>query len=368
MNQTLMRRIAGALCCLAFLLAGCGAEWVPVEQAAPESSATVTAGATASPTPSLAAQGTPAPVTAAPDETGATRTPPGTAAASPRAPRATRTPTPSATPPSAEEQLATFYAEATGTATAAGTPLRGGRAPTRTRTNTPTPTITPTPLPPFAVLRIDRPGRMSKVISPFRAELGVTPGEDGSVHIDLIGEDGRYISRQVLSYGSYKGKSIGIAPDIEFQISAVAETARLVISINDKTGRVRNLTSVDLILLSIGDNEINPTEGQREAYIVRRPKDGDVITGGVLHLEGLARPVNSSPLILELVAEDGSVVGQTSLTVPAPSGDLSHTPYSVDIAYTVQDITPVRLVIRQESTTRIPGTVELSSRELILAP
>ncbi len=365
MTQTLMRGTTRALCCLAFvLLAGCGAEWVPAEQAAPAISATPAAEATTSPTPSLAAPVTPAPVTETPPGLSRVSSP----SASPRAARPTRTPTPSPTPASPEEQLATFYAEATGTATAAGTPLRGRRAPTRTRTNTPTPTITPTPLPPFAVLRIDRPGRMSKVISPFRAELGVTPGEDGSVHIDLIGEDGRYISRQVLSYGSYKGKSIGIAPDIEFQISAVAETARLVIFINDKTGRVRNLTSLDLILLSIGDNEINPAEDQREAYIVRKPKEDDVITGGVLHLEGLARPVNASPLIFELVAENGSVVGQTSLTVPPPSGDLSHTPYTVDIPYIVNDVTPARLVIRQESTTRIPGIVELSSRELILAP
>jgi len=353
-----------ACCLLLFALAACGPEWVPAGQAAPTLPAQENS-TTPSATASLVVEEPPAEeITLLPETPAAQSTPTRT----PRGARPSRTPTLTYTPPSAEDQLATFYAEASQTATAQGTPLRGQRAPTRTRTNTPTPTITPTPLPPFAVLRIDRPGRMSKLISPFRTELGVTPGDDGTVHIDLIGEDGRFISRQVLSYGSYQGKSIGIAPEIEFQIDAVAETARLVITIYDKFGRIRHLTSTDIILLSIGDNEINPTSGQREAYLVRSPKKGDIITGGYVSLTGLARPVNDSALILELIDENGKVVGSQQVVVPAPSGDLSHTPYTAVIPYEVTDVTPVRLTMRQESTSRIPGTVELATLELVLAP
>jgi hypothetical protein len=56
------------------------------------------------------------------------------------------------------------------------------------------------------------------------------------------------------------------------------------------------------------------------------------------------------------------------VNVPAPSGDLSHTPFEVFIPYKVSTATPVRLVIRQESTGRIPGIVALSSMTLSLEP
>jgi hypothetical protein len=367
MPRSLRRHhLTRACCLLGFLLAACGSEWVPAEQAAP-----TPANQTQTPTQtvSIAVEQPPAQdVTLLADASLPAGNPLTTPSRTPRGARATRTPTQTYTPLAPEEQLATFYAESTLTATAAGTPSKGQRAPTRTRTPTPTPTITPTPLPPFAVLRIDRPGRMSKLTSPFRTELGVTPGDDGRIHIDLIGEDGRYITRQILSYGSYQGKSIGITPEIDFQIDAVAETARLVITIYDKFGRIRHLTSTDLILLSIGDTEINPTNGQREAYIVRTPKTGDIITGGKVTVIGLARPVNDSPLILELIDESGNVVGQQSITVPPPTAEISHTPFTVTIPYKVTDVTPVRLTLHQQSTTRIPGTVELATRELILAP
>ena len=363
MTRSHCRRIfRGAGCLLLLLLSACQSAWVPAGQAATPADELA---ATPSLTATLPLDETPVIADTLPVAMTDT---PARASRATRTPAPTRTPSSTYTPPSPEDQLATFYAEATQTATAAGTPLKGQRAPTRTRTPTPTPTITPTPLPPFAVLRIDRPGRMSKVVSPLKTELGVTPGADGKVHLDLIGEDGRYIFRQVLSYGNYQGKSIGITPEITFDIDAVSELARLVVTIYDEFGRVRHLTSTDIILLSIGENEMVPTSGQREAYIVRSPKAGDVITGGVVHLTGLARPVNDSPLIFELIDETGKVVGEKLISVEPPSGDLSHTPFTVDIPYNVSEPTPVRLTMHQESTSRIPGPVELASLELILAP
>jgi len=106
----------------------------------------------------------------------------------------------------------------------------------------------------------------------------------------------------------------------------------------------------------------------QEPYIIRYPRSDQVIQGGILTLSGLARPVNNTPLIIELIDENGTIVGSTQVTVPEPAGSLSHTPFAVEIPYTVSGPTIVRLTIRQESDNRIPGTVALSSMLVQLEP
>lgn len=196
----------------------------------------------------------------------------------------------------------------------------------------------------------------------------MSPGDDGLVLLDLIGEDGRTIARQRLDYSSFKDRSIGIAPVVEFTISGVAETARLVVSVEDKFGRKIALASTELVLISIGDNQVYPAGYQYAPYIIREPVQDQVIEGGVLHINGMARPVNLTPLIFELTNEQGQVIAADTLQASLPGGDLSHTPFSMDLPYQVSTSTRVRLSIRQVSDDRIPGTVALWSIPLLLQP
>jgi len=243
-----------------------------------------------------------------------------------------------------------------------------GPTPTRTVWWRRTPTITPTPQPLPAVMFIKKPGQYSKVKSPLVISANASPGADGLVWVELIGEDGRNLFQTRLNFTKYAGLSISIAPEITFDLQAPAELARLVISTRDSYGRIAALTSTDIILIQMGDDQIYPAGYAREPYIVRSPLQGQVISGGVLQVNALVRPVNDNPLILELVDEKGVVIGSTSLQLVFPTGNLSHTPFDVAIPYTVSQSTKARLVLRQESTGRIPGTVALSSLELTLQP
>lgn len=192
-------------------------------------------------------------------------------------------------------------------------------------------------------------------------------GEDGKITIELIGEDGRVISRKVQAISGKPGSRFWLSQSLPFEISAAAETARLQISTHDQFGRTEALTSADLVLLQVGHDDLNPSAITQDPYIFRQPEQGAVVSGGVLEIDGLARPVNDSPLLIELVTEDGAVLTVKQLVVPAPTGALSHTPFTAQIPYKVSGPTPVRLVIRQEGS-RIPGTVELSSELITLAP
>ena len=240
--------------------------------------------------------------------------------------------------------------------------------PTATKRASATPKISPTPTPPLAYLRIVQPGPYSKINSPLEIEAGVSPGDDGLVLVDLIGEDGRTITRQRLDFREFIGRSIGIAPKLDFKIAGVAETTRLVISVNDKFGRKIALASTELVLISIGDNQIYPAGYQAAPYIIKAPVEDQIISGGTLTVTGLARPVNLTPIIFELIDEKGVIIAASQLQVPLPGGDQSHTPFEIYIPYHIASPTRVRLTIRQASDDRIPGTVALWSLPIFLQP
>jgi hypothetical protein len=240
--------------------------------------------------------------------------------------------------------------------------------PTWTSTASLTPTITLTPTPPFAYLQIKKPGLFSKVTSPFRVEAQVKPGDDGMVRLEIIGEDSRIITLLWLNNKANIGRRFWIAPSVEFSITAVAETSRLVMSVYDMFGRTIALSSVDLILLFIGEEDPNPPGSLLEPYVIWYPKRNEVVQGGTAWVGGLVQPVNDNPLIVELIDEDGNIVGRKQLQASQPEGENTHSRFDVGVPYSVNGRTPVRLTIYQESDQRIPGTVALNSQIIILEP
>jgi hypothetical protein len=241
-------------------------------------------------------------------------------------------------------------------------------SPSLTFTASLTPTITQTPTPQEGLLQISRPGSMSKVISPFRMEAKVFPGDDGLVRIEIIGEDSRMITQLWLNNEANIGQHFWISQHVEFDITAVAELGRLVLSAHDIYDRTIALSSVDLFLLLLGETEIKPGADPLEPYIIWYPLEDEAVFGGVVWVGGLIRPVNDTPLIIELIDQQGNVVGQKQVEVPHPEGDHTHARFDVGVEYTVQGRTPVRLTLRQESDSRLPGTVALNSRLIILEP
>ncbi len=240
--------------------------------------------------------------------------------------------------------------------------------PTRTRRPSKTPTISLTPTPPWAFIRIARPGPLSKVGSPIKVEMGMTPGEDGMLYVDLVGEDGRFITRLKKDYRQYVNKQIYTAVEIPFDIPGVAETTRLVMSARDRLGRTMALSSLDLVLIKLGDSITTNPGFQQEPFIIRNHKPDATVQGGILHLEGVARPINSQPVIFELLDEGGTILETKILQIEPPSGPLSHTPFTLDIPYTINSPARVLLTMRQVSDGRIPGTIALSSLPIQLEP
>jgi hypothetical protein len=105
-----------------------------------------------------------------------------------------------------------------------------------------------TPKPASAAIQILSPGPASKVTSPIRLNAFLAPGDKGNVRIELLGEDGRLLVRQLLSYGPLA--RIQVVTELDFEISATGELGRLRITTEDPEGRMVAVASVDLLLIS----------------------------------------------------------------------------------------------------------------------
>lgn len=267
-----------------------------------------------------------------------------------------------------------------GTAPPAAVTLTPGDLPTNNVVLTPTVTATlsPTPQPtrsttrqspaevPFAVIQILNPGPTSRLVSPFLVKAVVRVEPEDTVLIELLGEDGRLLLREVRTYSVERRQQITLGVEVDFEIAAVAEVGRLQISVIDEFNRLVSVNSTDLILLSLGKADVNPPNDLLENIIINAPEERMLIQGGSIRVAGLARLRTDQPLLIELETTDGKIVGTRQAGVTPEPGS-THGSYAIDVPYQVNSPTETRLKIWVPGD-RIPGIIYLSSVEVLLSP
>jgi hypothetical protein len=172
--------------------------------------------------------------------------------------------------------------------------------------------------------------------------------------------------RKVLQFSASPGRKVLLLTELDFEISAVAEVGRLSISVDDTAGRITDLASVDLILLGSGVPDLNPAGDLLAPLVIDEPPPETVLEGGQLVVTGLARPASAQPLKVELIDGRNVIIGERLVAVAeGPAGE--HRPFATEVTYRVEEITRALLVVRERGD-RIPGTTQLISIEVILAP
>lgn len=227
-------------------------------------------------------------------------------------------------------------------------------------TNTPAPPI------PDARIQIYRLGELSKVVSALDVSLRLTCGYAKVVRIELYGEDGRLLARDVRTYNKVPWEAARIGMSLDFEISAAAELGRLVISAEDPNGRLIEVNSMNLILLSQGITELNPASGLQQRIIIQDPVEKTLIQGGKLIISGRARPETTQPLRVMLVGEDGRILGQrlAGVTTVVP-GDYGT--FLAEVPYSVSEVMPALLTVFEEGGTMSEISF-LTSLNVVLAP
>jgi len=220
---------------------------------------------------------------------------------------------------------------------------------------------------PDARVQIYQLGERSFVTSPIAVTANLSSQIGKVARIELWGEDGRLLARHVRTFENIPWQNAKVGVYLEFEISKAAEEARLVISVEDSHGRLIDVNSVDLILLSTGMTELKPTSALGQRIVIQEPAPNTLIQGGKLIASGRVKPYNPENLLkLMLIGEDGRLLGQrlasVSITIPGDYGV-----FIAEIPYIVKDITPALLVV-QEDGGPLSEIVHLSSLDVILTP
>jgi len=237
--------------------------------------------------------------------------------------------------------------------------------PTDTLTPAPTDTLTPSPTAPIAQIRIQSPGPMSKVTSPLSLRMQVVSGSSELVQVDLQGEDGRLLSRNLERVPTWPG-GYYVSLKIPFEVLTAAEVGRITVSTKDDAGRVQAQLGMRVLLLSVGSEEITPEGDSSERAVFYSPprKEKDAVAeGGVINVNGRYLPFNDQPVILELLDPKGKTLGLRLLELSGSGEQL----FSTTLPYKVSEPTPARLVLRQDDD-RLDGLIYLYSQEILLNP
>jgi hypothetical protein len=205
------------------------------------------------------------------------------------------------------------------------------------------------------------------VTSPLHVYSYLRTGDDGRVLVELLGEDGRLLYREVsaINYAPAGGHAVFVT-DIDFEIPGAAEVGHLRLSVNDEYGRTYATNSVDLILLAIGDFEILPPSDVLSQIVILEPTRRKLIQGDKLLVSGLARVLGEQPLLITILDTQGKIIGQRLAGVQTPP-DGGYGPFAVEVPFNIDSLTNARITVTR-SDPGLNEVVYLSSVEVMLSP
>jgi hypothetical protein len=231
------------------------------------------------------------------------------------------------------------------------------------------PTELPPPTPvvvlPSASIRIFRPGPGSQVTSPFQVYGRGGPSFNERVGIRLLGEDGRVVSERLTYLLVYPGRAGNFVAEMEFETPWLAEAARLEVYTEDlRYGRMAQLASVDLVLLSRGSALLHPQLEGPEKLAIFEPRDGAVAQGGAIAVRGAGWVDSDLPLTVQLLDRSGQPLATQRVPLIAPEvGQLGT--FETELRYEIAASQYARVVV-YETSAGIPGVRHYSSVEVWL--
>jgi hypothetical protein len=236
----------------------------------------------------------------------------------------------------------------------AGTPAAGN------------PTLTPQDGGEPEEILILSPGPGSRLTSPLTVSGMADSTFEQTLVVRLLSIDGEELALVPTTIQAELGQGGPFEAELSFEVSGELPGFIQVYASSPRDGGFTHLSSVGVTLAESGPVDLRPAGMQVERISIHSPVLAVEISGGVVHVEGTALPSFEGTLIVEVLDEDGDVIGSLPIIVSAPDiGQFG--PFSADVPYTLARAGAGRVVVRDPSPA-FPGDVHLASVEVRLEP
>lgn len=197
----------------------------------------------------------------------------------------------------------------------------------------------------FAQIRFLTPGPASSLVSPIILQMEVVSGESEVIQVDLLGEDGRVLYRD-LDKVTRNMKGIFRRFELRFEIRAVSEAGYIRVSSKDDFGRIQVLNTMPVLLYSVGTSQINPPGNMiYERVMIEGMEEKADFYAGEVNLKGRIWPFNDQPVFIELVLPNGSPISSRMLAM----NGVDTQAFETSLPYKVTEPTLARLTFRQDN-------------------
>ena len=215
---------------------------------------------------------------------------------------------------------------------------------------------------------ISSPGNGSRITSPVTISGESDYAFEGTLVIEII-----TLNREVVGDGfamldvpdiGLRGPILGEA---SFESPTEPTPARIsVFMISPRDGHIEHLSSVIVTLLPEGETpEIITADPHAEAIAIHSPERLTTVSGGTVHITGYAAPTFEQNLIIEILNENGEIVGQGFTTIASNMGEWGS--FVADISYIVATETHGSLCV-QDISPADGGLVHRNCLPVTLAP
>lgn len=208
------------------------------------------------------------------------------------------------------------------------------------------------------------PGPGSRVTTPIHVAGVADPTFEQSLVVRLVLDDGSELAQVPTQIMADLGERGPFEVDVPFNVTGERQAFVQVYATSARDGGITHLASVGVTIADGGSENIVPATPHPERIAIFQPETGETINGGTVHVEGFALASFEQTLVVEVLDVEGNVIASEPIIVEAP--DLGQPgPFSTDLAYSVAETGPGRIVVRDPSPA-FGGDSHLASVEVTL--
>lgn len=230
----------------------------------------------------------------------------------------------------------------------------------------PVTSVQPTPELPEESILILEPGPGSRLTSPARVAGVSDPTFEQSLAVRMVLDDGTELVVVPVQIQADIGQRGNFEVEVPFDIGEERQAFIQVYAASARDGGITHLAAVGVRIAPAGPQDIVTRTPHPEQIVIFQPAPGETVSGGVAHVEGFGLASFEQNLIVEVLDQDGQVIGSQPVTVQAPDLGIPG-PFSADLPYTLAASGAGRIVVRDPSPA-FAGDTHLSSVEITLEP